>query len=111
MARVWGKQWMSWIHIDDLAGMIRFAIENPPLAGVLNAVSPNPVRNADFTRELAVTLHRPAFTFAPRVSAQADVRRNGYLFCSIALALRRKRPSPPASNSATRIWPPPCATS
>ena len=60
-----GRQWMSWIHIDDLAALFRFALENPALDGAVNAVSPNPVTNAEFTRDLAAALHRPAFFPVP----------------------------------------------
>jgi uncharacterized protein (TIGR01777 family) len=54
-----GEQWMSWIHLADLAALFQLAVE-APVRGVLNGVAPNPVRNADFTRELAKALHRPA---------------------------------------------------
>ncbi|MCP9198365.1 TIGR01777 family oxidoreductase [Gramella sp. GC03-9] len=47
-----GKQWQSWIHIEDLAGIFLFAIENN-LTGVYNAVAPNPVTNEELTKELA----------------------------------------------------------
>jgi len=59
-----GRQWMSWIHIDDLVGIIRFALEHP-VEGVWNATSPNPVTNADFTRAVAEALHRPAIFPVP----------------------------------------------
>ena len=55
-----GKQWMSWIHIDDLVALIRCAIENDSIRGPLNAVSPLPVTNRKFTRRLAQVLNRPA---------------------------------------------------
>ncbi len=55
-----GKQWMSWIHLDDLTQMIAEAIEKDSWSGVINAVSPHPVQNAEFTQTLARTLHRPA---------------------------------------------------
>lgn len=60
-----GRQWMSWIHIDDVIGLIRFALEQPKLAGPVNATAPKPVRNADFTRALARVLRRPAFFAVP----------------------------------------------
>lgn len=60
-----GKQWMSWIHVDDLARMIQFSVQNESISGVLNGVAPNPVTNAEFTRQLAGALHRPAFFPAP----------------------------------------------
>ena len=47
-----GSQWMSWIHIRDLVDILIHAIENPSVDGVYNAVSPNPVRNREFTKTL-----------------------------------------------------------
>lgn len=60
-----GKQWMSWIHIDDLVSLILFAIKNPAVRGPMNAVASQPVTNAEFTKELAKTLHRPAIFPVP----------------------------------------------
>lgn len=60
-----GRQWMSWIHMDDVARLISFAIGNESVRGPVNAVAPNPVTNAEFTRELASTLHRPAILPVP----------------------------------------------
>jgi uncharacterized protein (TIGR01777 family) len=54
-----GKQWMSWIALDDVIGAILFALENSALAGPVNLVAPNPVTNAEFTRALGLALHRP----------------------------------------------------
>ena len=54
-----GRQWMSWIHLEDLAALFQFAVESQ-IRGPLNAVAPHPVTNSDFTRELARTLRRPA---------------------------------------------------
>ena len=60
-----GRQWMSCIHVDDVAGMILWALENNAVRGPLNAVNPDPIRNLDFTQILARALHRPAFLPAP----------------------------------------------
>ena len=60
-----GKQWMSWIHIDDLVALIEFAITNHELSGPVNAAAPAPVTNAEFTRTLARVLHRPAIFPVP----------------------------------------------
>ena len=60
-----GKQWVSWIHTDDLVSLIGYVIHEKTLRGVLNATAPNPVTNAAFTRALAEALHRPAFLAAP----------------------------------------------
>ena len=54
-----GRQWMSWIHQEDLVALFQFAVESQ-IRGALNAVAPHPVTNSDFTRELARTLGRPA---------------------------------------------------
>lgn len=56
-----GKQYMSWIHIDDLADMFVFAIENQNLQGIFNAVSPEPVSNAALTKIAAEILKKPLF--------------------------------------------------
>jgi uncharacterized protein len=60
-----GKQWMSWIHIDDWIDLVLFAIQNESVRGALNSSAPNPVTNAEFTRDLARTLHRPAIFPVP----------------------------------------------
>jgi len=61
-----GRQWMSWIHIEDVIRLIRFALENDAMAGPVNTTAPEPVINAEFTRELASALHRPALFPVPR---------------------------------------------
>lgn len=53
-----GRQWISWVHIDDLVGIYLRAIDGA--SGAFNGTAPNPVTNADFTRVLAATVHRPA---------------------------------------------------
>jgi len=60
-----GRQWMSWITLDDTIRILRLALENTAVRGAVNVVSPQPSRNADFTVELARLLHRPAFFTAP----------------------------------------------
>jgi uncharacterized protein len=60
-----GHQWMSWIHIDDAVSLILFAMENSALQGAVNATSPHPVTNDEFTRRLASALHRPAIFPVP----------------------------------------------
>ena len=54
-----GKQWMSWIALDDVVGGLRFALANETLRGPVNFVAPNPVRNSEFTRTLGKVLARP----------------------------------------------------
>jgi uncharacterized protein (TIGR01777 family) len=60
-----GKQWMPWIHVDDVAEMVLRAVEDEAVSGVWNATSPNPARNSDFTSELARAVHRPALIPVP----------------------------------------------
>ena len=60
-----GKQWMSWIALDDAIAAIRNAITDAAMRGPLNIVAPNPTRNTEFTRALGHALHRPAIFPAP----------------------------------------------
>jgi len=60
-----GKQWMSWIHRDDQVGIIEYLLNNPAAEGVYNLTAPTPVTNAEFTRTLAASLHRPAVFRVP----------------------------------------------
>ncbi len=60
-----GEQWMSWIHIDDLVGLILFAIDRDTVRGAMNATAPRPVKNAEFTHELGGVLKRPTFVAVP----------------------------------------------
>ncbi len=71
-----GRQWMSWIHIDDLVGLLALGL-TPGLSGPVNAVSPNPVTNAEFTRGLAAALHRPAIFPVPALAVRLAFRTDG----------------------------------
>jgi hypothetical protein len=88
-----GRQWMSWIHRDDLAELIRFAVEEQALAGAVNAVAPVPVTNAEFTRQLAAALHRPAWFPAPAAALRA-------LFGEMASVLLDSQRAVPAAAQA-----------
>lgn len=55
-----GRQWMSWIHRDDLIGLLGWLLTRPAERGVYNGTAPTPVRNADFARALGAALRRPA---------------------------------------------------
>jgi uncharacterized protein (TIGR01777 family) len=63
-----GKQWMPWIHVDDLVGVLLHASQTATVHGAINAVSPHPVTNAEFTRALGRAVHRPAFLPAPKTA-------------------------------------------
>jgi uncharacterized protein len=60
-----GKQWLSWIGLDDLLDVYLRAVLDPGLSGPVNAVAPEPARNADYTRTLAGVLRRPAVLPVP----------------------------------------------
>jgi uncharacterized protein len=60
-----GKQWQSWVHIDDYVAMVLFLLQDVKMSGPFNMTAPNPVTNREFTRSLAHALHRPAFFVAP----------------------------------------------
>lgn len=61
-----GKQWVPWIHVDDLVRMIVWSIETHKVHGPVNATAPNPVRNSELTAELARAVHRPAIIPVPK---------------------------------------------
>jgi uncharacterized protein (TIGR01777 family) len=63
-----GKQWMPWIHIEDVVGVLLHASRIKAVRGPINAVSPHPVTNADFTRTLGHAVHRPAFLPVPKTA-------------------------------------------
>ncbi len=86
-----GKQFVSWIHIDDVAHMILAAIEYAEIVGTYNATAPEPVTNRDFMNELRVVLNRP---WSPAVPAVA-VRIGSWLMGSegkLALISQRALP-------------------
>jgi len=55
-----GHQWMSWIHLDDLIGMLMLALNAEAVKGPVNGTAPNPVTNSEFTQTLGEVIHRPA---------------------------------------------------
>jgi uncharacterized protein (TIGR01777 family) len=60
-----GKQWMSWISLDDVVGVVNFVIENENIRGAVNNSSPNPVTNEEFTKTLGEVLYRPTILPLP----------------------------------------------
>jgi len=88
-----GRQWMSWIHLNDLVELVQFAMEKP-IGGVLNGVAPFPVPNREFTQELARAVHRPALFPVPEFALKA-------LFGEMAeVLLASQRVTPRAAESA-----------
>lgn len=66
-----GKQFMSWVAIDDAIAAIEFALNTSSLAGAINVTSPNPVTNAEFSETLGRVLHRPAVVRVPAFAIRA----------------------------------------
>lgn len=93
-----GRQWMPWIHVDDLVRLLIFAAENSSVSGVLNGCAPQPVRNAEFTETLARALHRPAILPAPKFALRLALGEVAdFLFVS-------QRVAPEATQKAGFEW-------
>jgi uncharacterized protein (TIGR01777 family) len=60
-----GKQWVSWIHLNDVVGLVVAAVSSDAYSGAVNATAPTPVRNKDLTASLAKAVDRPAFLPVP----------------------------------------------
>ncbi len=60
-----GRQWWSWVHRDDVVGLIEFALQNEELSGPVNATAPNPIHQREFAKTLGRVLKRPAVLPAP----------------------------------------------
>lgn len=66
-----GRQWMSWLSLQDAVAAMEFAIAQPHMSGAFNTTSPHPVTNAEFTYTLGRVLHRPAFLHIPSMVLRA----------------------------------------
>jgi hypothetical protein len=60
-----GRQWMSWIALEDVIDIIRSSISDSEMSGAVNVVAPNPVQNSDFAHLVGRILHRPSLLPAP----------------------------------------------
>jgi uncharacterized protein (TIGR01777 family) len=90
-----GRQWWSWIHIDDVARGILHVINNAGLQGPANFVAPNPVTNSEFTQALAGVLHRPALFPMPAFAARLLF---GQMADELLLASQRVEPAKLANS-------------
>lgn len=86
-----GRQFISWIHIDDLVRMFVRGIEDETITGIFNATAPNPVRNSEFMRELRCVLHRP---WSPPVPVFAARIGGALMGTEATLALVSQRCTP-----------------
>ncbi|KAB1224553.1 hypothetical protein CJ030_MR2G028501 [Morella rubra] len=66
-----GKQWFSWIHLDDIVNLIYEALSNPSYKGVINGTAPNPVRLAEMCEHLGNAMGRPSWLPVPDIALKA----------------------------------------
>lgn len=97
-----GRQWMSFIALDDVLGIVARALTDDALRGAINAVAPEPVTNADFTRTLARVLGRPAFLAMPSFAARLAF---GGVADELLLASQRVLPRKLLERGHTWGWP------
>lgn len=83
-----GNQWVPWVHVEDVVGVILHAIERPGVRGPVNVTAPTPVRNREFTTTLAQVLRRPAFLAAPAFGLKIVLGE----FADVLLASQRALP-------------------
>jgi len=85
-----GRQYMSWLTLDDAIGIVDYAIQMETIAGSVNAVAPYPVTNEEFTRALGAALHRPAVARVPAIILRAAMgEMSGLLLGSSRVYPRR----------------------
>lgn len=84
-----GRQWMPWVHVEDVRSAIVHAVLQESLEGPFNATAPHPETNRDFTRKLAKALHRPAFLPVPGLALRVALGE----FSTALLAGQRTQPA------------------
>ena len=65
-----GRQYVPWVHLDDVVGALLFALDNDALRGPVNVTAPEPVTNKELSRTLGRVLHRPAFAPVPALAVK-----------------------------------------
>ena len=97
-----GKQWMSWIALDDVVAALKFLISDESISGPVNIVSPNPVTNAEFTRTLGRTLSRPTIFPMPAFGARLAF---GEMADALLLSSQKVKPSVLEDKGFLFSWP------
>lgn len=85
-----GKQWMSWVHIEDYVAMVLRLLRDEQMRGPYNMAAPHPVTNAEFTATLAAVLHRPAWLAAPAPLLRMTMGESASLLLESQRVLPRK---------------------
>lgn len=97
-----GKQWMSWITLEDVVAALRFLISHESISGPVNIVAPNPVTNAEFTRTLGRTLSRPTIFPMPAFGARLAF---GEMADALLLSSQKVKPSVLEDKGFRFSWP------
>jgi uncharacterized protein len=97
-----GKQWMSWIALDDVVNGLKFLIEDSSINGPVNFVAPNPVRNAEFTKTLGRVLSRPSFFPVPEFGVRFAF---GEMADALLLSSQKVEPSILQDKGFLFSWP------
>ena len=97
-----GKQWMSWIALEDVVGGLKFLLEDTTAHGPVNFVAPNPVTNAEFTRTLGRVLSRPTFFPIPAFGARLAF---GEMADALLLSSQRVDPAVLEDKGFPFYWP------
>lgn len=97
-----GKQWMSWIALDDVVNGLKFLLEDESINGPVNFVAPEPVRNAEFTKTLGRVLKRPTFFPVPAFGARLAF---GEMADALLLSSQRVEPSVLGDKGYKCRWP------
>lgn len=92
-----GRQWMAWIHLDDVVSLLLHAASREDLTGAINAAAPGAVTNLEFTRELAAALHRPAIFPVPAIGLRVLFGE----MAAVLLASQRVVPRAAAASGCT----------
>ena len=98
-----GKQWWSWIHLDDIVAAVQHLMQNESVSGPVNLVGPNPARNAEFTKVLASVLKRPAIFPVPEFALRLAFGKQAA--DEMLLASQRVQPGKLGSSGYTFRFP------
>jgi uncharacterized protein (TIGR01777 family) len=85
-----GRQWWSWVALDDVVGAIVHGLTNDSVEGPVNVGSPNPMTNAEYTKVLGKVLNRPTFFTVPAPAIRAVI---GGMADALLLASQRMEPA------------------